>query len=220
MTDENKPEKDNSKDQLSLINIIPQISFDIIAWIIPGFFISLTLALSTLDLNLFIKIATKIFETKEINNLFTFFLSATGFILSYLVSNLLNGVWPKIATETIEQEISAVEKYHLIKCENPEAGQIILKVKAKKTMSRVMFVGLVLSAIINATHFIPLCLSDDHWGVPFVESCNVTHFKYRFSLEFLLIIASIGAFKEQSKSKENETNLIKNYYKIIFGANA
>lgn len=158
---------------------IPQLFYDVIARIIPGFFVLLILLINIIDANNFIIYCKKILFVDQSYDLSSSILVLFGIGISYIFAIILRAIsWivfhpinkakgTKIDNElgSISTEISLSElgvlnsnfktneialRYDFIKLNDTVNGNRITKLKAEEQMSSVLFVGSILSSLINA----------------------------------------------------------------------
>jgi hypothetical protein len=85
--------KDESKEALTITKLIPQLFFDIIAWLIPGAFIQITIILSIAGPDLFYQSSKELLHLKTESSFISALLIGAGLIFSYITAIILNGFW-------------------------------------------------------------------------------------------------------------------------------
>ncbi len=158
---------------------IPQLFYDIIARIIPGFIVLLVLLINILDADQFLIYLKKIFFVEKTYDLSTNLIILFGIGLSYIFAIILraigcmvlhpiykkkgNTIDPESESESKEillKDMGLTEnnfktndialRYDFIKIKDFVNGNRITKLKAEVQMSGVLFIGLLISLIINA----------------------------------------------------------------------
>jgi hypothetical protein len=137
---------------------------------------------------------------------------------------------------------SLSEKYHRVKIRSPEAGNIILKVKAKKIMARVLVVGTITPMLINAYYidryitieFGIFIISIFSFNTKTTKPIKITLFFFitilavinmyniyindiaglRTAIELGFFIIFLGSFGVAKNSKTNESEIIDDYFNI------
>jgi hypothetical protein len=153
---------------------IPQLFFDIIARIIPGFFILLVLLLSIMDADQFMNYLRKVLFVDSTHTLSANLLVLTGIGISYIFAIILREIC--IITDPVyhrkkksgkfdaDSELDSKEiffadkkiktneialRYDFIKLRDTANGNRITKLKAELQMSGILIIGSALSSLIN-----------------------------------------------------------------------
>ena len=170
---------DNKRKPNNIGAWIPQLFYDIIARIIPGFFILLILLINVLDADQFINYLKKILLVDNTYDLSTNLLILFGIGISYIFAIILraiscmvlhpiykikgNTIDPESESESKElswKDIGLIEnncktneialRYDFIKIKDIVNGNRITKLKAEVQMSGILFIGLLISSITNS----------------------------------------------------------------------
>ncbi len=157
---------------------IPQLFYDVIARIIPGFFVLLILLINIVDADQFITYFQKILFVDQSYHLSSNLLILFGIGISYVFAIVLRAIsWTvfhpinkrkgaKVDNEygTISTEIPLSElallnsnfktneaalRYDFIKLNDTVNGNRITKLKAEEQMSSILFVGSIISSLSN-----------------------------------------------------------------------
>jgi hypothetical protein len=192
--------EDKAPSLATFASIIPQIFFDIIAWLIPGLVVIPVLVLSAVG-STTLSLALNDLDFEHYPPLTMIIVMAL--VLSYTISQLLNALWEflldwpynKIVGWFIAaSDLDLEYEYRRIKHLCLDAGHIILKVKARKINARILSVGLLTAfAITFFTAPDPL----------------------KNTLRIVLAISIFAALVAQHISNVNERDLIEDYYKIL-----
>jgi len=150
MSEIKSDEKEEKSDHVSLIKMIPQAFFDIIAYIIPGIFSIVIISIPLFDYEKLKRILGVLYHIEGNSYVPGALIFGFGLVFSYIF-----GVISSAIVETIFHSIFREnwnlerKKYREIKTFLPKAGQTILKVKAKRTMSKVLAIGVLISLAIT-----------------------------------------------------------------------
>ena len=139
---------------MSISIIIPQIFYDIIARVLPGYLFIFTLGTSIYNDAFWFNQ----FECSQTNSFYIFFIIINIFILSYFAGWILrtisyHGMDHMIAK--IKQDSPTIgEKYQMIRFKNPDAGFRIIKLRAEVRMLEASRNGLILISMLSILQFI------------------------------------------------------------------
>jgi hypothetical protein len=192
----------------SITEIVPQITYDIIARFVPGTMAILSWA-----------IVAKGPTGDELDELLTGLNSVSGWavllflLVAYIVSIVLYGIW--ILTETIWERVHArlrrssdskaesiqvpynVLVYDAIRIKSPAVGARIVKLRAEIRQSQVLIVGWMIASILN------LVLLTGCWSM------------HRALLELALVSGIIGAYSFRWHLNAKYVASIENHGRIL-----
>lgn len=196
MTNETEPIVNLKRTTSTIGTLVPQLFYDIIARLTPGFM--------TLGLLVFAVIGPKqswsslsIWLNKPSESypsVFIFIIVST--VLSYTLAIVFGGLWSLLSLFA-DRSTDFSEKYDFIKLTNPAIGNRISKLRAEISMTKILIIGFSLSFLINFSKLF----------------CPLDSSRMIFAVVLLLAIAgSVGARIHFSRHLKRAIN---NYAKLL-----
>jgi len=199
-----------------VVEMVPQLSYDIIARFVPGTIVMFSWAVVTegpTTQDELVKLVTIPEGTSGSSVLL--FLS-----VAYVVSIVLYGVWmlfdkliekllprlPKGIGDEIEkrfrekklsQDLPETLVYDAIRVEKPAVGARILKLRAEARLAQVLIVGWMIALVLNL--------------LPLIENCSME----RRLFTVALVVGIVGACFFRQRVKEKHVINLKNYRRIL-----
>ena len=207
-----------SNQSSSLMGAVPQISYDIIARVIPGIAIILVWILvyggPTQTFSQFVGLLSSpasalTFGGFLILALLGYLVSITLFGMSLLIARIWNIIFRRSKHASGIETMSHTENkqdmnnpttalmYDFIRTKSPEAGARLVKLRAEYDLARTLIMGLAIASIYNI--------------FPLADNSSVE----RVSIEAVLVIAVIGLWSFGNYIERRYTANLKNHWHIL-----